>query len=86
MITLKKVEKRLLKFPDEPASQVFKELISALYHKGNFNLADIYELKYDDFELALGIIKDWRLDRFTKTKGRLTELADKREHPDFSEK
>lgn len=76
MNTLKKVEKRLLKMPDEPASQVFKDLIKALYQKEPFNLAAIYELDYEDFELALTVLKDWRLDRFTKTKERLKELVD----------
>lgn len=76
MNTLKKVEKRLLKMPDEAASQVFKDLIKALYQKEPFNLAAIYELDYEDFELALTVLKDWRLDRFTKTKERLKELVD----------
>ncbi len=76
MNTLKKVEKRLLKTPDETASQVFKDLIKALYQNDPFNLAQIYELDYEDFELALAVLKDWRLDRFTKTKERLKELVE----------
>lgn len=76
MNTLKKIEKRLLKNPDEISSQVFMDLIRALYQKENFNLAAIYDLDYDDFELALDVLKDWRLDRFTKTKERLKELLD----------
>lgn len=74
MNTLKKIEKRLLKNPDDTASQVFKELIKALYNKENFDLAALYELDYEDFELSLEVLKDWRLDRFTKTKERLKEL------------
>lgn len=74
MNTLKKIEKRLLKNPDNTASQVFKELIKALYNKENFNLAALYDLDYEDFELSLEVLKDWRLDRFTKTKERLKEL------------
>lgn len=78
MNTLKKIEKRLLKSPDEPASQVFKDLIRALYQKENFDLAAIYDLDYEDFELVLAVLKDWRLDRFTKTKERLKALIDTR--------
>lgn len=74
MNTLKKIEKRLLKNPDEPASQVFKDLIRALYQKESFDLAAIYDLDYEDFELILAVLKDWRLDRFTKTKERLKAL------------
>lgn len=78
MNTLKKIEKRLLKNPDEPASQVFKDLIRALYQKESFDLAAIYDLDYQDFELILAVLKDWRLDRFTKTKERLKALIDTR--------
>jgi hypothetical protein len=78
MNTLKKIEKRLLKNPDEPASQVFKDLIRALYQKENFDLAAIYDLDFEDFELVLAVLKDWRLDRFTKTKERLKALIDTR--------
>ncbi|MDD5240109.1 MAG: hypothetical protein PHG47_00145 [Sulfuricella sp.] len=76
MNTLKKIEKRLLKNPDEHASQVFKDLTRALYLGESFNLKAIYDLDYEDFELALAVLKDWRLDRFTKTKERLKELVD----------
>lgn len=78
MNTLKKIEKRLLKNPNEPASQLFKDLIRALYQKESFDLAAIYDIDYEDFELILAVLKDWRLDRFTKTKERLKELIDAR--------
>lgn len=74
MNILKKLEKRLLKDLNDPACQVFRRLVKALCSEGNFKLAEIYELNYDDFELSLEIIKDWRLDRYTKTKERLREL------------
>jgi hypothetical protein len=35
----------------------------------------LYELPYDDFVLAIAIMKSWRLDRYTKTKDRLGELV-----------
>ena len=76
MNALKKIEKRLLKNPGEPASLVFKNLIKSLYLRENFDLSSIYDLDYDDFEMALAILKEWRLDRYTKTKGRLKELLE----------
>ena len=76
MNNLKKIEKRILKNPDDPASQVFRELIKALDQKENFNLATIYELDYDDFNLTLDVLKDWRLDRYAKTRKRLKALPD----------
>ena len=76
MNNLKKIEKRILKNPDEPATQVFRELVKALDLKADFNLATIYDLNYDDFQLVLDVLKDWRLDRYTKTRKRLKALPD----------
>lgn len=76
MNNLKKIEKRILKNPDEPASQVFRELVKALDQKEDFNLATIYELDYDDFKLAMEVLQDWRLDRYAKTRKRLKALPD----------
>ncbi|GAO36160.1 hypothetical protein SCT_1561 [Sulfuricella sp. T08] len=76
MNNLKKLEKRILKSPGEPASQVFMELVKALEHKLDFNLATIYDLDYDDFQLTLDVLKDWRLDRYAKTRERLKALPD----------
>lgn len=76
MNNLKKIEKRILKTPDEPASQVFRELVKALDQKSSFSLATIYDLDYDDFQLALDVLKDWRLDRYAKTRERLKAIPD----------
>ncbi len=79
MNNLKKIEKRILKNPDEPASQVFRELVKALDQKLNFDLASIYDLDYDDFQLVLDVLKDWRLDRYAKTRKRLKAIPDLQE-------
>ena len=76
MNNLKKLEKRILKTPDDLASQVFRELVKALDQKEYFNLTAIYDLDYDDFQLVLDVLKDWRLDRYTKTRKRLKALPD----------
>lgn len=73
---LKKFEKRLLgSCKDDTACLVLKRLVKALCLNEDFRLSEIYELSYDDFELALNIMKDWRLDRYTKTKERLREIV-----------
>lgn len=76
MNNLRKIEKRILKTPDEPASQVFRALVKALDQKEDFNLATIYELDYDDFKLVMEVLQDWRLDRYAKTRKRLKALPD----------
>jgi hypothetical protein len=75
MNALKKLEKRISKAPGEPSSLVLAYLISSLYVKDDFRLAELYELDYDDFDLAVSLLKDWRLDRFTHSKEQLRKLA-----------
>jgi hypothetical protein len=75
MNALKRLERRLGKAPGQRASVVFASLISSLYVKDDFRLAELYDLDYEDFELALSLLKDWRLDRFTKTGERLRRVA-----------
>lgn len=75
MNTLKKLEKCLIKKPGSPDTIVFRHLVEALCLKEKFDLSELYDLSYDDFNLALEIMKDWRLDQYTKTKQRLRELV-----------
>lgn len=74
MNALKQLEKHLKKGSADSSNPIFERLIKALCLKKKFDLAELYELNYEDFELALEIIKDWRLDRYTKTKDRLKEM------------
>jgi hypothetical protein len=74
MNSLKQLEKHLKQGRLDSANPVFERLIKSLCFKEHFDLSELYELNYDDFELALNILKDWRLDRYTKTKERLKEM------------
>ncbi|GAO37827.1 hypothetical protein SCT_3265 [Sulfuricella sp. T08] len=76
MRNLKKLEKRLLGIhKDDPANLVLIRLVKSLCLHENFNLSEIYELSYDDFELALNIMKDWRLDCYSKTTERILKIV-----------
>lgn len=69
---LKKLEKRLTSADkDDSASLVLIQLVKSLCLNESFNLSEIYELSYDDFQLALGIMKDWRLECHTKIGDRI---------------
>lgn len=76
MNTLKQLEKHLLNAKNHKDSEVFWKLARALCLQEEFKLAELYELSYDDFQLALDVMKSWRLDRYTKTKERVRELVD----------
>lgn len=75
MNILKKLEKRLSSKPDDPDNAVFRSLVEALCLKEPLGMAELFELPFEDFELAVAIMKAWRLDRYTKTKERLRELV-----------
>jgi hypothetical protein len=75
MNTLKKLEKRLATEPANVHDTAFKNLVEALCLKEPLDMAALFELPMEDFELAVAIIKDWRLDRYTKTKERLREMV-----------
>lgn len=75
MNTLKKLEKCLIGKPGCSSNEFFNRLVEALCLRGKLDLAELYELPYDDFKLALEIMQDWRLDQYTKTKERLRELV-----------
>ena len=75
MQALKKARKLIENKPQKTSAQVFSKLILALESESMFNLADLYQLDFDDFSLAMDIMKDWRLDRYYTTKAVLLDLS-----------
>lgn len=75
MNILKRLEQRLIERPEDPDNAIFKDLVQALCLREKLDLAVLYDLPYEDFGLAIEIMKRWRLDRYTKTKDRLRELV-----------
>jgi hypothetical protein len=75
MQALKKARKLIEKKPEKPSSLVLSQLILALESSSPFNLSELYQMDYDDFLLAMDVIKDWRLDRYYATKAVLLDLS-----------
>ena len=75
MQALKKARKLIENKPQKTSAKVFSKLILALESESMFNLADLYQLDFDDFSLAMDIMKDWRLDRYYTTKAVLLDLS-----------
>lgn len=75
MRALKKARKLIESHPEAPASQTLSALVVALESEKPFALQSLYQLDYDDFELALEVIKEWRLDRYYSSKVRLLDLS-----------
>lgn len=75
MKAVKKIAKRLTDSTiDQESAAIFKDLIQALHEKREFQLTRFYNLNYEDFDLALSLLIDWRLQRFTMAEGGLVGL------------
>lgn len=78
MKAVTKIAKRLKDSSiDSESAAIFKELIQALDGKREFQLANFYNLNYHDFELALSLLIDWRLQQYSMTEGGLVGLMQK---------
>lgn len=75
MQALKKVRKLIEKKPEEASTVALSQLILALESDTPYSLSALYQLDYDDFLLAIDVIKDWRLDRYYTTKAVLLDLS-----------
>ncbi len=75
MRALKQARKLIEKKPDTAAAKTLSGLVVALESDTPFALTSLYQLDYDDFELALDMIKEWRLDRYYSSKVRLLDLS-----------
>jgi hypothetical protein len=61
--------------PDHPTSQTLTSLIRALDSGEQFELAALYHLNYNDFGLAVDLMKQWRLDSFRYERGWASRAA-----------
>lgn len=75
MKAVKKIARRLKDSTIDPESAViFKDLIQALHTQSEFQLTRFYNLNYADFDLALSLLIEWRLQRYTMATGGLIGL------------
>lgn len=75
MRALKKARRLIEKAPHSPSAVTLTSLVVALESDTPFALSDLYKLDYDDFQLALEIMTEWRLDRYYTSKVRLLDLS-----------
>lgn len=64
MKAITEVRRYLQGNPDSPSSEVLARLSATLAEEGKFPLRDLYEIDGEAFELAIELMKDWRLDRY----------------------
>ncbi len=75
MNEIKKARRLIETNPESSAAKTLANLVRALESDEKFALADLYDLSYDDFDIAIGILKEWRLDRYYSGKAKLHDLS-----------
>lgn len=75
MRAVKKARKFILAHPEHPTSEVLTQLILSLETESEFKLQKIYQLNLSDFDLAIEILQEWRLDRYYEGKSKLIDAA-----------
>ncbi len=75
MNAIKKARKLIAADPQSDSAKTLARLVRALESDENFELADLYKLDYEDFNVGIDILKEWRLDRYYMGKAKLHDLS-----------
>jgi hypothetical protein len=72
---IKEARKLIAKDPFQPSATTLADLVLSLESRVPFQLERLYELDLNHFELAVEILKEWRLDRYYAGKAKLYDFA-----------
>jgi hypothetical protein len=72
---IKQIQKYLEKNPSSESSRALAELAAALAEEREYSLAKLYRLNYEEFNLAIDLLKDWRLDRYYAARIKLFDVV-----------
>ena len=75
MRAIKEARHFIEKSPNDEAAKILARLVLALESEASFAITEIYKLDMEQFELALKILHEWRLERYYAGKARLFETA-----------
>jgi hypothetical protein len=75
MNAIKAIRKHLEKNPNKPSSKALARLVAALAEERSYSLSELYAMDYEAFEMALELLKDWRLDRYYAARLKLFDFA-----------
>ena len=75
MIAIKAARKFIETNPDDPEAKILAQLVLALESETACSLADLYRLGLDRFDLAIDILREWRIDRYYAGKAKLFDVS-----------
>jgi hypothetical protein len=73
MNAIKKVRRYMQAHPRSEASRVLAHLAACLADERAFPLAELYGLDMEAFDLAIELMRDWRLDRYYAARLKLLD-------------
>ena len=74
MHAIKQIRKYLEKNPTSESGRALAAFANALAEEREFPLSDLYRLSYEEFELAIDLLKDWRFDRYYAAETKLFDV------------
>lgn len=75
MNAIKEAKKLIARDPFKESAKALADLVLSLESREPYRLERLYELDLDQFDLALQILKEWRLDRYYAGKAKLYDAA-----------
>jgi hypothetical protein len=75
MRAIKKAKKIIEKTPDQPFSKVLSHLVLSLESDTEFQIRQLYDLPQAEFDFAMQILKEWRIDRHYMGKAKTFDAA-----------
>jgi hypothetical protein len=75
MNAIKAIRKHMERNPDAPSSKALARLVAALAEEKSYPLAELYAMDYDTFEMAMDLLREWRLDRYYAARLKLFDFA-----------
>jgi len=72
---IKQARKMIEQDPSQKSAKILAQLVLALESDAEFKLGELYDLRHDDFQLAIEVLKDWRLDRYYEGKAKLFDVS-----------
>lgn len=75
MHAIKKARKFIECNPSDLSAITLSKLVLALESEEEFLIEDIYKLDMNRFNLALDILREWRIDRYFAGKAKLFDSA-----------
>lgn len=75
MNAIKEAQKFIARNPETEAARTLAQLVLTLESNEPFSLEKLYALDLGHFDLALDILKEWRLDRYIAGKSKLYDLS-----------